>query len=354
LLALSEGVLLPILNFVQEKPEIAATAGATASPRHTGFGGVFLLLPLLDELPLAEATRGWPDAAGIPPSALVRWLILVKCLGAGRPAAAARDPLIQELSGLPSSTLSATLLGDWQRRVSVNKVEAFLLVLARWRRQTGSAAGRVWIVAPVKTNRREASLLLTDAERGCCLFAVPEAPPRLNLLARTLAVMRAARAGAPVAVLCGPAYRAAVEKADPEIMVLDADDRAAIEQCGFAEALTPALSGLPATGDAFDFLALPRQFRLSSACDLALSIAAQGLLRDFAWRVPGFAWSQPAYVRENFLDCEAVIEDEEDRCVVKLTRPPLNLLLNMTGLNRRRYKLSWSEGRPFELYPDGA
>src|SRR5207244_2770003 len=35
---------------------------AAPGPRSTAFGGVFLLLPLLDELPLAEATHGWPHA----------------------------------------------------------------------------------------------------------------------------------------------------------------------------------------------------------------------------------------------------------------------------------------------------
>src|SRR5205823_5585524 len=65
------------LERIREAPPAPAHAG----PRQTPFGGAFLLLPVLDALPLSEATADWPDADGTPADALARLLILVKCLG---------------------------------------------------------------------------------------------------------------------------------------------------------------------------------------------------------------------------------------------------------------------------------
>src|SRR5437588_275467 len=66
---------------------------ATSEPRYTPFGGMFLLLPLVDDLALEEATRGWPAAAETPPAALVRLLLLAKCSGRARAAHFYLDPL---------------------------------------------------------------------------------------------------------------------------------------------------------------------------------------------------------------------------------------------------------------------
>jgi len=81
---------------------------------------------------------------------------------------------------------------------------------------------------------------------------------------------------------------------------------------------------------------------------LALSVAAMGLLRDFAWRLPGFARSTLLYLYANFLDIPATLECGPDRYLASMGRPPLNLVLNMTGMARGSFELSWLD-RPLVL-----
>ena len=68
----------------QNTGSVAAEAAASPGPRHTIFGGLFLLLPCLDELPLEEATHGWPDAEEVSAVVLVRFLLLIKSCGQPR------------------------------------------------------------------------------------------------------------------------------------------------------------------------------------------------------------------------------------------------------------------------------
>jgi hypothetical protein len=104
------------------------------------------------------------------------------------------------------------------------------------------------------------------------------------------------------------------------------------------------VTGVPAHFDA------PPQ--LDERRDRVLAIETRRLLRDFAGRLPGFAASGPNYLFENFLNCRATIERRPGRIVVTLGRAPLDLILNVTGMNRQRYELSWLRGERFELYPE--
>ena len=110
------------------------------------------------------------------------------------------------------------------------------------------------------------------------------------------------------------------------------------------------LDKLPAD---LSYLSLPQSFGLRRAFDLALSVAAQGLMRAFAWRLPGFAGSNLPYLSSNFLDFAGSVEEEPARRVVRVGRPPLHLVLNITGMTRRTYGLSWLDDRPLALFQEG-
>jgi hypothetical protein len=73
------------------------------------------------------------------------------------------------------------------------------------------------------------------------------------------------------------------------------------------------------------------------ALDRALGEAARGLLERFSASLPGFAQSSAAHVRANFLDLTAAVEREGERVVVRLGRPPLDLILRLSGLKRREF-----------------
>lgn len=81
-------------------------------------------------------------------------------------------------------------------------------------------------------------------------------------------------------------------------------------------------------------------------------MAAQGVMRTFACRLPGFARSHLAYLRANFLDVAATREEHPDRRIVTVGRPPLAVILSMTGMSRASYRLGWLDYRPFSLFPE--
>jgi hypothetical protein len=82
-----------------------------------------------------------------------------------------------------------------------------------------------------------------------------------------------------------------------------------------------------------------------------VAVAARATLAAFAERLPGFSGSQPEYLRRNFLDVSASLECELSRTIVRLSRPPLYVVLAVAGLNRRRYDVPWLSHTPFELFP---
>ncbi len=91
-------------------------------------------------------------------------------------------------------------------------------------------------------------------------------------------------------------------------------------------------------------------FGLSRPLDLALSVAAQNIMRMFAWRLPGFARSSLPYLSSNFLSIRASLEDEDERRVVRLEESPLHFILNLSGMNCSTYRISWLDSRPFALF----
>jgi hypothetical protein len=103
-----------------------------------------------------------------------------------------------------------------------------------------------------------------------------------------------------------------------------------------------------------DFFCLPAQFHLSHHLDFAVSLGAQAVLTSFARRLPGFSKSGPEHLLRNFLDFTATLEEEAERRVVRLGKPPLNIILNMTGMGRGAYRIGWLDERPFALFQEDA
>ena len=86
----------------------------------------------------------------------------------------------------------------------------------------------------------------------------------------------------------------------------------------------------------------------------SLEIAANELLGRFLRRLRGFAASGGDYVRKNFLSTHAAVELEPDRVVVTLSRPPLDLVLSMAGVNRGVRRWPWLDPRPFLFFSEDA
>jgi hypothetical protein len=80
--------------------------------------------------------------------------------------------------------------------------------------------------------------------------------------------------------------------------------------------------------------------------------ASARVLQGFARRIPGFAASSADFLRENFLSIVAAVDFEEDRIAVTLSRPPLDLILRVAGVNRGIRDWEWLDRRPFVLFSE--
>jgi drug/metabolite transporter superfamily protein YnfA len=367
-------------------------------PSYTAFGGLFLVLPLLDELPLVNATHGWPDTEDAAAVALVRFLLLVKCCGRNRAHRAFSDPLLRDLLGMPPALALDTLAG-WQAGISAAHQQQFLETLEAWYRERGAVGGAAQVLVRIPAHGAPVGILL-DSARGVWVYAggySPRKPARLldQLLLFLPSPLRGIGANlsckswhqAPISppatrgkffpnpsplegeggdgregadgeeqaspvLLSDPVFLDALHAAYSEARILSLLDEAIVPMAEADPRLAEILARLHKLPGDFAYLSLPSTFGLASSLDRTLSVAAQGLMRAFAWRLPGFAGSNLPYLYTNFLDCAGSLEEEPTRRVVRLGRPPLHLVLYLTGMARAAYCVSWLDDRPLALFPE--
>lgn len=92
---------------------------------------------------------------------------------------------------------------------------------------------------------------------------------------------------------------------------------------------------------------------LPHAWALLVALTAQRVVRRFLRRLPGFSTSHLAYAQRNLLEFPASVDAEDERIVVLLGRPPLDLILNITGCNRGARHWASLDARPFTLFNGG-
>ncbi|HEX3559758.1 MAG TPA: hypothetical protein VHU19_11175 [Pyrinomonadaceae bacterium] len=345
-------------------------AGDIAATRHTRFGGVLMLLPALDALPLEEATASWPRPGEVEPAALVRLLLLAECCGTTRALQLFYDATARDLLGVPHD-ISAQDIAGWQRGVTRAKAEEFLDVLGAWRRSRGLLGGDGLALLRLSVGGRRVALLL-DTGRGVWLRACLLDKRRPGAVVRRLRAclacveQEAELAGREAEVgedekevlFCDDVFKdgALVEMLRESFPRLRFVGMSGAEMDELARA-DPALAEFNARrarlGADMLYLSPPRALGLSAHAGFALCVVAQGLLRDFARRLPGFAQSGLEYLYANFLDCEADYEEETSRRVVTLGRPPLAIVLSMTGAASGAHRLGWLDERPLAFFQGG-
>ena len=70
------------------------------------------------------------------------------------------------------------------------------------------------------------------------------------------------------------------------------------------------------------------------------------MLRHFAGRLMGFAWSRSEFLYRNFLAGEGTLRRSAEGLEVTLPRMPLHLVARMAGADGMRYTVPWlGEGR---------
>lgn len=79
-------------------------------------------------------------------------------------------------------------------------------------------------------------------------------------------------------------------------------------------------------------------------------LAAQNVLRAVAYRIPGFGYSSLPYLYANFLEMSVALTVQGERRIALLSRPPLHLVLGMTGLASATFSPEHSrDARPITL-----
>jgi hypothetical protein len=86
--------------------------------------------------------------------------------------------------------------------------------------------------------------------------------------------------------------------------------------------------------------------------DRELCLIARAILKNFAWRLPGFAKSTLGHLWTNFLDLQARVQTLEDRRIVRLSAPPLHVVLSLTGMLTSTFCVPWLDSRPFCIFPE--
>jgi hypothetical protein len=318
--------------------------------RDTAFGGVFLLLPILDNFPLAEAIRDWPHTDEAAAISLVRFLLLIKCCGQDWAQRVFYDPVLRDLLLIPPS-ISHDVLHAWENQLTPTHLRTFLDVLVDWQISQG-AVGEEQQVLAVTFLRRRPQAVLIDAARGLWMLLQQQSVRRPHAVPTMLLERLGQLERNDGLLVCDAALFPFLRAQCPTLKLVNAvayDSTAVPDDETKLREVLVRLDRLP---DELAHLALPASFGLSRSFDLTLSIAAQHLLRAFAWRLPGFARSHLPYLYANFLAGAGSLEEESSRRVVRLSRPPLHLVLNMTGMLRNRYQVSWLDERPFVLFPE--
>jgi len=107
-------------------PAVAVADGAGDGERRgTQFGALFLLLPFLDALPIAEATAGWPAPDHGPAETFARLVIALKCLGGRSAVWSLGDPVVRDVLAVPPE-LGTRELVAWQSRITSSQRRRFV------------------------------------------------------------------------------------------------------------------------------------------------------------------------------------------------------------------------------------
>ena len=320
--------LLPLLESPREwleslvrSAKIPTASSVTVDEvRHTVAGGIFLLLPLLDAMPIAEGTQHWPRLQDCSPASLVRWIVLMKCFGTAGAAQVFHDPLVRDLLGVvPQVDVSS--LKTWQCALRRQQLLVFQDHLARWQFENSFEAQHS--IGTFIAGRKPQSLLCCERSHLALLLALPDSPASRDSLFKTLSAWPT---GAQFA---------------------DAPPGSGNQLVGSP----PTDANLQGLLRDLDFLRLPPALGGSQKSELTFAVAARALLRNFSGRLMGFSQSGVEYLFHNFLDFHASVLTESGQSIVRLSRPPLHVVLSLAGMNRQSYSLNWRPGT-FALFPD--
>jgi hypothetical protein len=334
-------------------PGASAPAGESML---TPFGGIFLIAPVLVELQLNETAIA---AAGDgeqrqDAAAILRRLVLAKCLGRANSFASLSDPALRLLSGCHRSNPHD---GSGFAPACLARAHAvFAANLAAL-----GCEGRCLVAAAIPAPEYKCNvLLLRDLARNAWFYA-SVLPDRIadqeQALLSAISCVQEATGNPPHVVLCGSL--AAFAESEPllgqvlSLVPLPADEIGSVLVEKLSHVGCEPGSALLACSDAefayFSFYDVWTGYDIH--LDLLSTLLARAALRSFARRLFGFQSSSPEHLYRNFLEGVSTVHNRQERIEVELPRSPLSLVLQLSGLGRQTYTVPWLEGTCVCLLP---
>lgn len=263
-----------------------AAVPARCNAAQTDFGGLVLLLPELDSL-FDEALSGaLPSAEQASARGLAAWLVMAHCAGQSRAKRFVGEAFWRDVFGVPPD-VDLAALNSWLAAGNARAASACLAERAR-----GHARG-ARITAPLWTGDRTL-VVVVDQASGVWCDELGDAHP--------------------TGCVASPSWRA-------------------------------CLAAARAARDDWRYLAM--NWGLTGSWARLFTHMAQIVLRRFAYRLPGFAGASLPYLHANLLAGAGTLDPESGR--LQLARPPLHVLLNLTGIGRGTVQWSGPPGRRFML-----
>lgn len=179
---------------------------------------------------------------------------------------------------------------------------------------------------------------------GGLLVLAPHLPARCDPAVALAALAACAGPDAAAQALADPVLQQVLGVASRDTM---SEVKACLDRLDAAAADALAALGNRPAGRDRKWLVLPRALRRNPAGYRAVQALGHAALRDLARRLPGFAEASAAFLWRNLLAVGAHIAAEGDGFHVIIDRPPLDVLLSMTGLADRVAVLP--DGRPLRL-----
>lgn len=356
LLALPVAVRAELVTMIAERDVADAIKRRAAPPEFEWMpvAAPLLLAECVAALPFGEASLGMPDIGAnddrssqqASAAALLRLCVMATACGGERAARVLNDPVVRKLAGV-GADIPVSALVQWLSERTPSDAQQLEHVCAQWFLSRGWIGAVDWLLVETKTRDEQHVTVLLDATRGHWLAirdasnadGVAHMLPWLNgtLLDRM-----------PARVLCSSEdQRAALLRAMLPLaaeMLPDAGPDVSTD-------VSQVLLRLDRLTDELAWITLPPSLRVPAAMERALQVAAQGILRSMAWRLPGFARATLPHLWTNFLAIDAQVVTEEHRVVATLSRPPLAMIVSMTGLFHLRYTLPWMTPAAVMLFP---
>ena len=263
--------------------------------RFTWFGNTLLLLTQIEQLPL-QALQHWPPLREQSALSVIRLLILSLCQGADKFVVAFRDPLVRDLCGV-GPAISLTEVVQWLNNTVVQQrlADIYQALKDSLINEEQALQCFEWCTADKRV------VVYSEARKGCWVD--------LTIVEHHVGVARI-----------------------PQAQEGSIRDRV-IED--------------------FNLLWLSNRWQLSDDACAFLSLLAQVTIKSLAYRLPGFSQSSIHYLLQNFLSMSATLVAEEHRVMAFLSRVPMSMILNMTGMNRSSLHLPYFDHRPIQLVESG-